>query len=693
MRRLCEEAGIFYRFDAADDFDKLVWMDSTASAREPLSAPLPLVDASALTLDRLSAWDARLSRRRRPGKVTLRDHDPQKPKVVLEGKADSGTDWEKSLEVYSAPAGFTTETAAAKAARLALERLRAEALSVSFSTTAISLVAGTCVELAPHGAPAACSLEGAYFVIGSELVYSADQAPQARVRAVPKEVAYRLPAVTPRPRILGVQSAIVTGAPGEEIHVDAQNRVRVRFHWDSEGPTDDKSSLPVRVMQPNLPGSMLIPRVGWEVIVAFEDGDPDRPYLLGRPYNAKQPPPFGLPANKTMTALSTRSSPGGEAMNAFHVDDAAGRQHMVFHAGSGKSTDVGNDMLEQTVGFAKTSIGGSQTWSVGGNETVSVGDALTVAAGAQRFSIGGSQDIQINASGVTASGSETVSVGGALIELVGNPKTGLVNFVEAAALAGVGEIPVVGSYLATAAGTAKAIAEGYHHGGSKGALMAAGQSGLGLIGNQIPGGDALIAAADGAGLTPWSEKAQQQAAEEEAGGGTGGARAAGASGAAAASGHRKTIVDGGLSETIGGLYSVSTPGSIKWTTLGASNIAVGGAHVTEAVRVSFTTGGVSADTAATMIVNSAGPIGRNAKASSSLNIGGSLTSSAGGSLVLEAGGSVDINVGGAMSVSGGAVVFKASGASVVVHGGGLLLDASKITINGAVVHGGAEDVG
>lgn len=691
VRRLCEEAGIWYRFDADDGFDKLVWMDSPESARVPLSAPLPLVDASGLAEGRLCAWGARWSRKRRPGKVTVRDHDPQRPKVVLEGKAESGTAWERGVEVYSAPAGFSTEAGGARAAELVLARLRAEAHTAMFSTTAVSLVAGTAVHLEAHGAPAASSLEGDFFVVASELSFAEGRV-ENRVRAVPKQVPYRLPAITPKPRILGVQSAIVTGPPGEEIHVDAQNRVRVHFHWDREGPADHRSSLPVRVMQPNLPGSMLIPRVGWEVMVAFEDGDPDRPHVLGRPYNAKQPPPFGLPANKTMTALSTLSSPGGKAKNALHFDDAAGRQHLVFHAGFGKSTNAGNDMVEQTAGFAKTAIGGSQSWSVGGSETVSVGNALTVAVGSQSFSIGGSQKVQINAVGMTGVGSETVSVGGALVELVGSPKTGLANLADAATLAGMGNIPVVGSYLAAAAGGAKAIAEGIKKGGAKGGLMAAGQTALGMIGDKIPGGDALVAAANGAGLTPWSEKAQQKAAEEEAGGGTGGAGAAGAAAAEAAPGHRKTIVDGTVSESIGGVYSVMTPGSIKWTTLGPSTIAVGGSHVTEAVRVSFTTGGVSSDTAAAVNVTSGGPIGRNAKATYTANLG-SLSSSAGGAQVLQAGGSVDIQVGGALSADGGAVVFKAGGATAIVHGGGLLLQASKITVNGAVVHGGSEDVG
>src|SRR5262249_37080266 len=131
------------------------------------------------------------------------------------------------------------------------------------------------------------------------------------IEAIPKTVPYRLPRTTPRPRIDGVQPAFVTGPAGSEIHPDDAGRIFVHFLWDREGPTDDKSSLPMRALQANVPGSMVIPRVGWEVAVAFEDGDPDRPYVLGRVYNGKTPPPFPLPANKTVTALQSFSSPGG----------------------------------------------------------------------------------------------------------------------------------------------------------------------------------------------------------------------------------------------------------------------------------------------------------------------------------------------------------------------------------------------
>jgi type VI secretion system secreted protein VgrG len=192
---------------------------------------------------------------------------------------------------------------------------------------------------------------------------------------------------------VGVHSAIVTGPPGAEIHTDDQGRVSVRFPWDREGPKDDKSSLAVRAMQPNMPGSMVLPRVGWEVWVMFEDGDPDRPYVLGRTYNGKQPPPVSLPGNKTMTSLETLSSPGAKVKNAITFDDAAGRQHMVVHAGAHKSTRIAGDAVVQTARVETVAIGGNLSRTVGADEKVSVKEALLTEVASQTASVGTAQTI------------------------------------------------------------------------------------------------------------------------------------------------------------------------------------------------------------------------------------------------------------------------------------------------------------
>jgi type VI secretion system secreted protein VgrG len=695
LRRICEEEGLFFRFDPKDGFDAFVLCDRSSDAPEVLSSPLPFVEASGLRANQQIAYNPTHQRRRRPGKLTIRDYDPSHPAIKLEAKLEAGLDAEKRVEVYEAPARFRSESEGKREARLRLEALRADADTLQFETTAITLRPGVSFEadtaLAVGSPPA-----GKYFVTETTLTWRAGE-PQGSlvVKAIPLKVPYRLPRITPRPRIPGMLSATVTGASGEEIHTDAAGQVRVHFPWDREGPTDEKASLPVRVMQQNLPGSMLIPRVGWEVLVGFEDGDPDRSYVLGRSFNGRQLPPFGLPANKTITALGSVSSPGGAKTNMVHMDDGAGRQHLVWNAGFGKTTQVGADMLNQTVGFDNTHIKGNQTWQVGGDETIAVKNAWTVGVGSQTATVAGNQTLTINATGSTLVGSETVLVGGALLEQVGNPATGLAEFAKAAALAGVGEIPFVGAALTKGYAWKEALGQGYQMGGWRGFLGAAGQMAAEEVAGRIPGGDAIIAAADGAGLTPWSKKARQRASQQAEGGGGGGPGASGPGAAAAAPGYRELVVDGTFTEVIGAVHAIQTPGALKWTTLGASTFTVGGSHATSAVRISRLTMAASADTAAATSIQARSAIGRNVKAAHTLKAGGALKLDAGGEVGVKATGSLTLQVGGAASLEGGTVVFEVAdgAASVSIHGGGVTLKAPEITINGKNQHSGKESTG
>ncbi len=79
-----------------------------------------------------------------------------------------------------------------------------------------------------------------------------------------------------------MQTAVVVGPPGEEIHTDKYGRVKVQFHWDREGKRDDNTSCWIRVSQAHSGpgfGGIDIPRVGEEVIVSFLEGDLDRPII------------------------------------------------------------------------------------------------------------------------------------------------------------------------------------------------------------------------------------------------------------------------------------------------------------------------------------------------------------------------------------------------------------------------------
>jgi len=79
-------------------------------------------------------------------------------------------------------------------------------------------------------------------------------------------------------------------------------------------------------------GSVAVPRVGQEVVIQFEEGDPDRPLCIGTLYNAEQMPPYDLPANATRTGFKTDSSKGGGGYNELMFEDKKGDELLRFVA-------------------------------------------------------------------------------------------------------------------------------------------------------------------------------------------------------------------------------------------------------------------------------------------------------------------------------------------------------------------------
>jgi len=111
------------------------------------------------------------------------------------------------------------------------------------------------------------------------------------------------PRLHTRPRITGVQTAVVVGE-GEPVHTDRDHRVKLQFHWQRgsnashrlghpagcNAPANDASGTWVRVATSQAGanwGGHFIPRVGQEVLVSFLNGDIDRPVVIGSLYNGQ----------------------------------------------------------------------------------------------------------------------------------------------------------------------------------------------------------------------------------------------------------------------------------------------------------------------------------------------------------------------------------------------------------------------
>jgi type VI secretion system secreted protein VgrG len=227
----------------------------------------------------------------------------------------------------------TTPTGRALAER-SLASLRGDARVVAFETNVHALAPGVIFALDTY---ARAELEGdpSLLVIASTLGGLHDGAWSHSVRVVFAGAPFRPPQRTPKPRLVGVQSAVVVGPKGEEIHTDELGRVRVQFAWDREGKLDEESSCWIRVSQGwagAAYGMAMIPRVGQEVLVGFANGDPDEPLVVGRMYNATAPVPHGLPANATVSAWRSDSSPGSEGYNEIRYDDAKGEELVYVQA-------------------------------------------------------------------------------------------------------------------------------------------------------------------------------------------------------------------------------------------------------------------------------------------------------------------------------------------------------------------------
>jgi type VI secretion system secreted protein VgrG len=176
---------------------------------------------------------------------------------------------------------------------------------------------------------------------------------------IPIALPYRPQRTTPAPSVRGVQLATVVGPSGEEIFPDKYSRVKVQFHWDREGKNDIDSSCWLRVATywaGKQWGAIHIPRIGQEVIVAFEEGDPDHPIIVGSVYNADNMPPYDLPENKTQSGIKSRSSMGGnpDTFNEIRFEDKFDQEEVYIHAQkdlnevveNNRSTKVGMDRQE-----------------------------------------------------------------------------------------------------------------------------------------------------------------------------------------------------------------------------------------------------------------------------------------------------------------------------------------------------------
>jgi type VI secretion system secreted protein VgrG len=441
VSRLMEQEGIFYFFKHEQGKHTLVVGDSTASfkpcpgqARANLLAQVS--PANTLKGDFVSDWQ--FAQSLRPNTFTLRDYHFEMPDDSLEVVEVTESSADRGIYDYPGEYAQRFNKPGQKAERVRDEgatvvRMRQEEEQTPKTVARGASVcrafsAGFSFDLILADGP---DKRGPYVL--TQVQHSAVQSPdhfsdQAvggqpynnNVTCVPRTRPYRPARLTPKPVIQGLQTAEVVGDEAKEIDVDQFGRVLVQFPWDRRGKKDANGACRIRVAQPwagNRWGAFFWPRIGQEVVVAFLEGDPEQPLIVGSVYNnIEEMPPYlgdpktspGLdpkhPHNPNLSGIKTCSTLGGGGFNEIRFNDTHGKEQLFIR--SQGALDV------RALGSHRTSVGGDKDLGVCGNSHEEVhknkdliveGDMKSQIAGT--YALSATKHRIVNADGATEIGS------------------------------------------------------------------------------------------------------------------------------------------------------------------------------------------------------------------------------------------------------------------------------------------------
>ena len=399
ISRLLEEEGIFYFFEHTDTKHTLVFADKSSVL--PACPDQAVAEYSAAQ----SGWVgegiegvAALERVESSytGKAAVTDYNFETPSLSLMSNLADDNE-----EKYDFPGEYPTKPEGQRYVRLRLEETEALQFVVNGNSRCRGFRPGVYFKLKGHFRK---DTNQDYFLTSIihnayDSTYRQNQEKSHEYKnsftAIPKSVPYRPPRDTPRPTVQGLQTAVVVGQSGEEIWTDKYGRVKVQFFWDRVGKKNENSSCWVRVSQiwagKNW-GWMTIPRIGQEVLVDFLEGDPDRPIIVGRVYNAEQMPPWDLPANQTQSGILTRSSKGGTGDNANYLqfEDKSGAEQINVWAQKDMNCTVEHDDTQKIMNDRVINVDGKHTETIVKDTTITItqgNHSTTVQTGNQSIDV------------------------------------------------------------------------------------------------------------------------------------------------------------------------------------------------------------------------------------------------------------------------------------------------------------------
>jgi type VI secretion system secreted protein VgrG len=331
IQRWLEQEGYFYWFAHSKSEEKLIIADANQAAT-PIDDPSHISYRERNNLSTNGAatvWDWNVRQRRIPSRVSVQDYNYRTPSIAL--YVSETVDQARGFGTVSYYGEHFKDKDTGKAvAKLRAEQILCQRRTVYARTDCSRFRVGHTFQLENHREGA---YDGLYLITAIEHrvgwpVPSADslnsgigraehdeggttvQPYTARFEAILASVAYRPERVTPWPRINGIMHGhIDADSSGQYAMLDAQGRYRVRLPFDLAGGKGTKASRLVRMAQPYSGsgyGSHHPLHKGTEVIVAYVDGDPDRPIIVGSVPNPSTQSPSAS-SNATQSVTQTAS--------------------------------------------------------------------------------------------------------------------------------------------------------------------------------------------------------------------------------------------------------------------------------------------------------------------------------------------------------------------------------------------------
>jgi type VI secretion system secreted protein VgrG len=382
LSRLIEEEGIYYWFDHGDGESELVFADTSPAGAAIDGVPLlSFTPASQMRPDQDAVVEVSFCAAATTERFAARSFDLAKPTVQIAAERGSGRH-----EAYDAPgAGPSDPAILGERVRVKQEAAAAARAGVSGLATSVRPFPGRYFAMLGHPIP---SLNGELFVTAVTVEGSTKVAVSTRFSAIPRDVPFRSVQSVPEAKQPGLQMGVVIGPPGDEVFPDQYGRVRVQLHWDRLGDRSARAGTWMRNAQRGSPGSMLLPRMGWNVATFNEEGGVDAPSLFCRIHDGDHPPEYSLPANMTRVVYKTAATPGGGNFNEIYFEDRAGAEEMFVHASrdmnirakNRKSETIKNDSSRQVGGQYELHVTADVMERVMQDQTVKVSgnDDLTV---------------------------------------------------------------------------------------------------------------------------------------------------------------------------------------------------------------------------------------------------------------------------------------------------------------------------